>query len=109
MSRSPQKKVRFIPEVAQAVQKEWDKLRHQKAWDLSTVREMYDVKAEYRQKGKVAHFGRVFPVCYKKHAEKEVHKDGNANANDDKAMLEEDGGRTCEDHGEPLQGDAAES
>jgi len=36
----PPKKVRFIPEAAAAVQKEWDKLRDQKAWDLGTAREM---------------------------------------------------------------------
>ena len=33
-----------------------------KAWDLASVREMSDVKAEYKREGKVAHFGRVFLV-----------------------------------------------
>ena len=61
----PPKKVRFIPEAAEAVQKEWNKLKDQKAWDLSTVREMSQVKEEYRRNGKVAHFGRVFPLCDK--------------------------------------------
>ena len=61
----PPKQIRLLPEAAKAVQAEWDKLRDLGAWDLATVREMYDVKAEYKRKGNVAHFGRVFPICHK--------------------------------------------
>ena len=49
-----------------ALQIEWDKLRDQGAWDLNSVREMGELKDQYRKSGKVAHFGIVFSICHKK-------------------------------------------
>ena len=67
----PPKQIRLMPEAAKAVQAEWDKLRDLGAWDLATVQAMSTVKADYQKRGKVVHFGRVFPLCFKKHAEKD--------------------------------------
>ena len=66
----PPREVKYNPEAQKALQVEWDKLRDQGAWDLSSVREMGSLKEEYKKKGQVAHFGIVFSICHKKHAEK---------------------------------------
>ena len=58
----PPREVKYNPEAQKELQVEWDKLREQGAWDLSSVREMGDLKQEYRQKGKIAHFGCVFEL-----------------------------------------------
>ena len=66
----PPRDVKYIPEAQAALQKEWDKLRDQGAWDLGSVREMSELKSEYKRRNKTAHFGIVFSICHKKHAEK---------------------------------------
>ena len=38
-------------------------------WDVNKVREWRDVALEARNKGTVAHVGRVFPICSVKNAE----------------------------------------
>ena len=58
-----------IPEAKAALDKEWAKLVKQGAWDLTTVKEYSDVKHAALKSGHVVNFGRVYPLCFKKHAE----------------------------------------
>ena len=61
-----------------AVQKEWNKLLTQKAWDIYDVHELRDLRERARKENKTYHFGRVFPLCHIKHWERpateHVHK-----------------------------------
>ena len=58
-----------IPEAKVALDKEWSKLHEQKVWLLDTVREYQDVKHLAIREKRVVNFGRVYPLCFKKHAE----------------------------------------
>ena len=63
---------RGIPEAAEKLQAEWDKLASEKvaAWDLSTVREKEELIREIeRDPTREAHFGSLMELCHLKNAE----------------------------------------
>ena len=55
----------------EALQKEWDRLRARKVWDIdpTAVREWRDVAREARAQGKEAHMGMLFEICVEKGSE----------------------------------------
>ena len=57
------------PAAKAAMEKEWKKLRDIGCWDLTSVREYDDVRAEALAAERTVHFGRVFPICHEKHSE----------------------------------------
>jgi len=57
------------PDAAKAMDKEWDKLEKQVAWELENVREWSDVVKEANAKGVKVHVGRVFGILVEKGSE----------------------------------------
>ena len=52
-----------------AMQKEWDNLSNKGCWDIKSVREMDDVRAEAKRTGKTIHLSRVAGLCTEKGSE----------------------------------------
>ena len=61
-----------IPDAKKALDVEWTKLNKQRVWELETVREYSEVKSLALQEGRVVNFGRVYPLCFMKHAEQSL-------------------------------------
>ena len=54
------------PVAWKSVQDEWDALKENGVWDMTSVREWDDVAGEARRKGKKIHLGTVFAICVEK-------------------------------------------
>ena len=67
------KEWRNIKGTKAAVDAEWDQLDVIHAWDYSSVASLRDKQDEARQNPNITyHFGRVFPLCHRKHSELEA-------------------------------------
>ena len=70
VARTVTKKEAAVTPAAQAaMDKEWNKLEKQVAWDKTQVREWRDVCAEAKAKHKMVHVGRVFGILVEKGSE----------------------------------------
>ncbi len=63
------KEVGTSPKAWAALTMEWDKLRAQRCWDETKVREWRDVSADAKRLNKKAHVGRIFDICVEKGSE----------------------------------------
>ena len=63
--------IKAQPKAKAALQKEWDRLRLKKVWDLDPkgVRKWSDVAAEARREGKEVHMGMLYEICVEKGSE----------------------------------------
>ena len=61
-----------IPTAKAAVDKEWEKLEKIPAWDLTKVRNKYEVIDEARKEGRKVHFTSLMDLCHLKNAELET-------------------------------------
>ena len=61
-----------IPAAKAAVDKEWEKLENNSAWNLTKVRSKKEVIDEARTKGVKAHFASLMDVCHLKNAQLEA-------------------------------------
>ena len=61
-----------IPAAKAAVDKEWEKLEKNPAWDPTEVRSKKQVIAEARTKGIKVHFASLMDMCHLKNAELEA-------------------------------------
>ena len=67
------------PAAKGSMEAEWNKLVNHKrpnpkdkgkgAWEMSSVRELFDVKAEARRRGQKIHHGRISELCNMKHSD----------------------------------------
>ena len=63
-----------IPDAKAAVEKEWEKLKKNPAWQLSKVRNKKEVFAEAKNKGRKVHFASLMDLCHLKNSELELQK-----------------------------------
>ena len=61
-----------IPDAKAAVEKEWEKLKNIRAWQLTKVRTRREVIDEARNRGRKVHFASLMDVCQLKTAELEA-------------------------------------
>ena len=61
-----------IPAAKAAVDKEWEKLKKIRAWNLTKVRSKKEVIDEARTKGAKVHFASLMDICHLKNAELEA-------------------------------------
>ena len=61
-----------IPDAKAAVEKEWEKLEKNPAWDVTKVRSKKEVIDEARTKGAEVHFASLMDICHLKNAELEA-------------------------------------
>ena len=61
-----------IPAAKAAVDKEWEKLEKNTAWNLTKVRSKKEVIDEARTKGAKVHFASLMDICHLKNAELET-------------------------------------
>ena len=61
-----------IPAAKAAVDREWEKLEKNSAWDLAKVRSKKEVIDEARTKGRKVHFASLMGICHLKNAELEA-------------------------------------
>ena len=61
-----------IPAAKAAVDKEWEKLEKNSAWNLTKVRSKKEVIHEARTKGAKVHFASLMDICHLKNAELEA-------------------------------------
>ena len=68
----PMPQAMTIPAAKSAVDKEWEKLEKNLAWDLTKVRSNSEVIDEARTKGMKVHFASLMDICHLKNAELET-------------------------------------
>ena len=61
-----------IPAAKAAVDKEWEKLEKNSAWNLTKVRSKKEVIDEARMSGAAVHFASLMDICHLKNAELEA-------------------------------------
>ena len=68
----PMPQARKIPAAKAAVDKEWEKLEKNSAWNLTKVRSKKEVIDEARTSGAKVHFASLMDICHLKNAELEA-------------------------------------
>ena len=53
-----------MPKTKEALDKEWNKLKDKKAWDVTTVRAKADVMREAHSTGKRVTFANLIDLCH---------------------------------------------
>ena len=63
--------IKSQPKAQAALQKEWERLRRKKVWDLDPkgVRKWSDVAAQARREGKEVHMGMLYEICVEEGSE----------------------------------------
>ena len=68
----PMLQAMIIPAAKAAVDKEWEKLEKNSAWNLTKVRSKNEVIDEARTSGATVHFASLMDICHLKNAELEA-------------------------------------
>ena len=69
----PMPKAMKIPEAKTAADKEWNKLKDERAWLLETVKPRQQVIREAKAKEKKMYFGSLMDLCNENHSELAPH------------------------------------